>query len=112
MIENAFFVPLLPGKSDAARFFAQTMSGPRRAELDQAQTTVTKESWFLQQTPLGDFLIVYYVSPNPKEVHEALAISQEPFDVWFREQVLELTGIDISTPLPGLPEQILAWSKA
>lgn len=111
MIENAFFVPLLPGKADAARAFAEALSGPRRAELDDAQTTVTKESWFLQETPHGDFMIVYYVSPDPKKVHQALAVSEEPFDVWFREQILDLTGIDISTPFPGLPEQILSWSR-
>jgi len=111
MTENAFFVPLLPGKTEAARAFAETMSGPRRAELDQAQTTVTKESWFLQETPHGDFMIIYYVSPNPEKVHAALAVSEEPFDVWFREQILDLTGIDISTPLGNLPKQILAWSR-
>lgn len=111
MIENAFFVPILPGKTEAARAFAETISGPRRGELDQAQTTVVKESWFLQETPHGDFLIVYYISPDPDQVHAALAISQDPFDVWFREQVLDLTGIDISTPLGNLPRQILAWSR-
>lgn len=112
MVENAFFVPLLPGKTEAARAFATALNGPRRGELDQAQTSVTNESWFLQETPHGDFLIVYYVSPDPAKVHEALAVSEEPFDVWFREQVLDLTGIDISQPFPNLPTQILAWAKA
>jgi hypothetical protein len=112
MIENAFFVPILPGKTEAARTFAETMTGSRRAELDHAQTTVVKESWFLQETPQGDFLIVYYVSPNPEKVHQALAVSEEPFDVWFRAQVLDVTGIDISTPLGGLPQQILSWARA
>ncbi len=111
MIENAFFVPLLPNKKDAALAFASALMNERRADLDAAQTTVTKESWFLQETPMGDFLIVYYHSPDPAKVHAALAVSQEPFDVWFRGQILELTGIDISTPLPGLPTQILDWSR-
>lgn len=112
MTENAFFVPLLPGKKEAAVAFAATLMNERRAELDRAQTTVTKESWFLQETPMGDFLIVCYVSPDPEKVHAALAVSQEPFDVWFRAQILDLTGIDISTPLQGLPTQILNWSRA
>lgn len=111
MIENAFFVPILPGKTEAARVFAGLLQNERREELDRAQTTVTKESWFLQETPMGDFLIVYYVSPDPERVHAALAVSQEPFDVWFRAQVLDITGIDISTPLPNLPSQVLAWSR-
>ena len=111
MIENAFFVPLLPDKKEAALAFANSLMNERKADLDAAQTTVTKESWFLQETPMGDFLIVYYHSPDPERVHAALAVSQEPFDIWFREQILDLTGIDISTPLPGLPKQILAWSR-
>lgn len=111
MIENAFFVPILPGKTEAAKSFAGELSGPRRAELDNAQTTVTKECWYLQETPHGDFLIVVYTSPNPEKVHAALAVSDEPFDVWFRSQILDITGIDISTPLGGLPSQLLYWSR-
>lgn len=61
---------------------------------------------------MGDFLIVYYVSPDPEKVHAALAASKEPFDVWFRAQVLDITGIDTSTPMPNLPRQLLAWSRA
>lgn len=112
MIENAFFVPLLPGKTDAARAFAHSLMNERQADLDNAQVTVTKESWFLQETPHGDFLIVYYHSPNPDKVHAALAVSEEPFDVWFREQILDITGIDISTPLGNLPKQVLSWARA
>lgn len=112
MIENAFFVPLLPDKTEAARALAHSLMNERRAELDNAQTTVTKESWFIQETPHGDFMIVYYHSPDPDKVHAALAASQEPFDVWFRSQILDLTGIDISTPLGNLPKQVLAWSRA
>lgn len=111
MVENAFFVPLLPGKKEAAKALAQTMMTERRGEFDRAQTTVTKECWFLQETPMGDFLIVYYHSPDPDKVHSALAVSQEPFDVWFRSQVLDLTGLDISNPPESLPQQILDWAR-
>jgi hypothetical protein len=111
-MENAFFVPILPGKTEAATAFASTLMKERRAEMDNAQVTVTHEIWFLQETPMGDFLIVYHVSPDGEAVHAALAKSTEPFDVWFREQVLDITGIDISTPMSGLPKQILSWSRA
>lgn len=111
-MENAFMVPILPGKKGDALAFAASLMGERNAELDHAQTTVTKESWFLQETPMGDFLIVYYQAPDPDKVHAALAVSDEPFDVWFRAQVLDITGIDISTPMTGLPSQILNWSRA
>ncbi|MEQ1933063.1 MAG: hypothetical protein ABL962_04180 [Fimbriimonadaceae bacterium] len=111
-MENAFMVPILPGKTEAALAFARTLSEERRADMDQAQVSVTKESWFLQRTPIGDFLIVYVVSPDPMAVHVALAESQEPFDLWFKEQVLDISGLDISTPMPELPVQVLDWSRS
>lgn len=111
MIENAFFVPILPGKTPAAREFCRALMNERKAEMDLAQTTVVHEAWFLQQTPMGDFMIVYYLSPDPEKVHQGLAESREPFDVWFKDQILDICGVDINTPLPGLPEQILSWRK-
>lgn len=111
-METAFMVPLLPGKKEAALAFAGALMNERRTELDRAQLTVTKESWFLQETPMGDFLIVYFQAPDPDRVHQNLAVSEDPFDVWFRAQVLEITGIDISTPMPGSPTQILNWARA
>jgi hypothetical protein len=110
-MENAFFVPILPGKTEAARAFAQSLSSERRAEMDRSQVTVTKESWFLQHTPMGDFLIIYHVSPDGATVHSNLAESRDPFDLWFKAQVLDLTGIDVSTPMGDLPIQILEWSR-
>jgi hypothetical protein len=109
-MENAFFIPILPGKTTDAVAFAECLCGERKSDLDQAQVTVTKESWFLQETPMGDFLIVYYHAPDARKVGEALASSQEPFDVWFRSQVLEITGIDFSQPPKGSSKQILNWS--
>jgi len=104
-------VPILPGKKDDVIAFANSLSGPRLADFNNAQTTVTKECWFLQETPMGDFLIVYFHAPDPEAVHAGLAASTEPFDVWFRSQVLEFTGIDLTTPPPSLPRQLLNWAK-
>ncbi len=83
----------------------------KKSDMDGAQTTVTKESWFIQETPMGDFMIVYYISPDPMKVHQGLAESREPFDVWFKDQILDICGIDINTPPPSLPEQVLDWRR-
>lgn len=110
-MECAFFVPILEGKTEAARQFAAKMMENGGERFSQANTTVTKESWFLQQTPVGDFLIVYTNAPDPNQVSKNLAESQEPLDVWFKEQVLELTGIDCNQPMGDAPEQIAAWER-
>lgn len=106
-------VPILPGKKDALLAFANAMMNERKADLDKAQVTVTKESWHFLETPHGDFLIVYFEAPDGGKVHAALAASQEPFDIWFRAQVLDCTGIDISTPpsAEALPTKIFNWSR-
>lgn len=62
----------------------------------------------MQPTPQADLVIVYLESPDPMEVFAELAVSKGAFEVWFRAQVLELTGMDL-TMLPPfcLPTRIL-----
>jgi hypothetical protein len=110
-MEQAFFVPILPGKLDDARTFADALIGSRRTEFDSAQATVTKESWFIQETPMGAFIIVYFQAPDVDAVFNGLAASSEPFDVWFKERVLEITGVDCNEPMPSSPKQVLNWSR-
>jgi len=110
-LENAFFVPINPGKTAAAYAFANELQTTRRAEMDKTQVTVTKESWFIQETPVGDFLIVYFHAPDGEAVGKALAASTEPFDVWFKQQVLDITGMDCDQPMPPSPKQVLDWSR-
>ncbi|MBS1718289.1 MAG: hypothetical protein JSS72_11215 [Armatimonadetes bacterium] len=110
-MDNAFFVPILPGKTEAALAFAEALNTTRRAELDKTQVRVTKESWFLQETPMGDFLIICFTADDGNKVNESLTASQEPFDVWFKDQIMDITGIDANQPLPQLPKRIMSWSR-
>lgn len=111
-METCFFVPILPGKTEAAMRFAQELDTTRRDEYTAAQLTCTRESWFIQQTPHGDFMIVHFESPDGAAVMENLARSEDPFDLWFKQQIMDLTGIDVNQPMPGgPPKQVLSWSK-
>src|SRR5688500_6427202 len=110
-MEQAFFVPILPDKLEAAFAFADGLNTTRRSELDDAQSTVTKESWFIQETPYGSFMIVYFQAPNIAKVFENLSESERPFDVWFKQQVLEITGVNCDEPMPPAPKQVLSWSR-
>jgi hypothetical protein len=104
--------PVLEGKEDDARKFARETLD-RRDELDESQERigVTKEEWSLQQTPMGSFVVVRFESDDVEGAFADLAQSDEPFDVWFRERVKEVSGMDLGAPMPGpLPEIILDWS--
>ena len=109
---NAAF-PVLPGKSEQARAFAKEVMGPRRREFDESQARfgATKESWTLQSTPDGDFVLVYFEAPDIEKGFATLGESKEPFDVWFRQQVQEINGVDLAGPPEGpLPELVLDWT--
>lgn len=107
-MEAAIVFPLLPGKRLALAQFVSELTGEHRIAHDSSHVMVTREIWFMQPTPQGDLVIVYLESPDPMEVFAELAVSKGAFEVWFRAQVLELTGMDL-TMLPPfcLPTRIL-----
>ena len=109
-IASAF--PILPGKREQWKRFSQEMAGPHHSEYKASRSRlgITREVAYFQQTPQGDLAIVYIEAKNIARVFEGLGSSQEPFDVWFREQVKQIHGVDFSEPLPGpLPEAIVDW---
>ena len=104
--ESAVVFPLLPGKRAALTEFIANLVA-RQAEHDATHQTVTYESWFLQETPEGDRVIVYLQARDTVDVFTTMAISNTPFARWFREQVLELTGVDmVLLPPFSLPERV------
>jgi hypothetical protein len=57
-------VPVLPGKSNAARDFLRSLDHERHAEYDRSEQRIgiTKEVWFLAPLPSGDHLVAYMES--------------------------------------------------
>ena len=112
MASLASAFPILPGKTQQWKQFSQEMAGPRRSEYEASRKRlgVTREVAYLQQTPQGDLAVVYIEARDISRVFEGFGRSQEPFDIWFRQQAKEIHGLDLSQPLPGpLPEAIVDW---
>jgi hypothetical protein len=103
--------PLLPGKRPHLGRFVDALLGERRTEYTRSQVSVVRERWYLQSTPLGDLILVYMEVPDPKLAFSSMAASQEPFDVWFREQVLEITGVDLAQTPAALPLRVFQWTR-
>jgi hypothetical protein len=104
--------PVLPGKEDQARKFARDVLD-RGDELAAAQSRagVTREEWALQQTPMGSMVVVRFEASDIEAAFGDMAESSEPFNVWFKESVLEISGVDLAAPSEDpLPEVILTWS--
>ena len=107
----AFAAPILPGKTELLRqedFWH--VSGERKDayEASRRRHGITREMSWIQPTPMGDLSIVYIEADDLDAAFAGLGTSQDPFDVWFREQTRELHGINIEDGFPP-PEQLMDY---
>ena len=81
--------PILPGKERGGRDFAATCMGEQRKGFDPqaAKTGITRETWALQETPMGSFMLVWFEAPDIEKTLTELATSGDEFTIWFRGQV-------------------------
>src|SRR5688572_27003855 len=96
--------PVLAGREEMMRQFAGEVRTHRAAAAADfyRRMGVARESWHLQETPHGTWVIgVTQIADKPlAQAGEDYAASQHDFDRWFKQQVMMVTGIDPeSTPL-------------
>jgi hypothetical protein len=95
------------------RDFAAELAGNQREEADRFYRNygVTHESWHLQLTPHGPWVIGVTVVDDPGEAASRYAGASEAFHAWFKQKVLHCTGVDPNvTPLGPPTTQIFCWS--
>ena len=110
MDQTLFALPVLTGKTDAARAFLHELEHERMGQYaeSEARLRLFKEVWAIQQSPQGDLYVVYFSGDDILDAFRKFAASQDAFDLWFKQQVLETTGADLNTPPPGLLSEILS----
>jgi len=104
--------PIVPGKEDAARDLAKELVGARSDQYRafQARSAITRETWALTPTPGGLFMNVWFQG-DIEHGFADLATAQDEFTVWFRAQLLDITGVDLSAPMEAPPPEIVFdWS--
>ncbi len=103
--------PVLPGKRGALKEFGKTVTARRREfEASEKRLGIPKEAWFAQSTPQGDLVLIYFEAKDPARALGEFARSQDPFDLWFKEQVKAITGVDLNQPPAGPPpEQVITF---
>jgi len=101
--------PILPGKEQEGRDFAAACIGERRTgfEAQLARGGLTRETWALQETPMGSFILVWFEAPDIEKAFTELATSDDEFTIWFRGQVKDVTGVDLGAPPEGPPPDVL-----
>ena len=109
-----FALPILPGKAAAARAFQRELVGSRKGEYAAGERTIgiTKELWFLQETPNGGLFVAYMESADFGKALGMFAASREAFDIWFKERLAAVTGVDLNTPPPGPLSDLVSHYEA
>src|SRR5690242_21747882 len=113
LVVRAF--PVLPGREAEFRSFAAAMTNERAAEAAAFYKGlgVRQESWHLQRTAHGDWVIGVTDVDAPARRAPQYAAAQEAFHRWFKDQVLHLTGIDPDTQPLGPPtEELFSWPSS
>ncbi len=105
--------PLLPGKTEDARAFQRELETERKADYARSERAIgiIKEHWFLAALPSGDHLVVYMESQDFGRALAQFGASRDPFDVWFKGRLAEVSGVDLGDLPPGmqLPELVSSY---
>jgi hypothetical protein len=112
--------PILAGKVEAWRRFCQELSGSRRKtyEASRQRLGITRERLALVETAFGSAAVNTFEAPNVDQALGQIIASILPFDVWYRERLQELHGVNLSgyeqfsqrTPLPNNQELLFEWT--
>ena len=92
--------------------FAQTLAA-RRAEADAFYRGfgVRRESWHVQETPFGPWVIGVTEIDDPVHSGTRYAASSAEFDTWFKGSIQHLSGIDPDVAPLGPPtQQVFEWT--
>ncbi len=102
----AFAIPIVPGKESLDLETLEEMAGARRDDYVAAlrDAGVTRQTIWHQETPDGTVAVVYMEADDAAGAAK-FASSDAPFNRWFRDQMKEVHGVDISQTGPP-PKQV------
>jgi len=109
-----FALPIQSGKTAPARSFLQELESARKNDYaaSEKRLGITKEVWAIQNTPMGDLFVVFFQAPDIAGAVGQFVGSRDAFDLWFKEQVKQTTGVDLNVPPPGALSEILSVYEA
>jgi hypothetical protein len=114
MDQICLITPVLAGRADAAREFLGRLDGDRRADYARSEQRlgISKEAWFLASRPRDVSLVAYIEAAGFAHSLHAFAASHDVFDVWFKHQLLHVSGVDLNEPGEmTLPELLSSYRE-
>ena len=116
MAAFAFTLPVLPGQDGVVRRIGEALSGS--GELQEAYEAsrkslgIREEKVWLQKTPIGQALVVYWETEDPQRTLRELADSQDEVVERFRDLIVSAApALDLSAEHPITSELLFAWPE-
>ena len=90
--------PILSGKVEAWRQFCQEITGLRQQmhETSRRRLGITRERLALMESPYGAAAVTTIEAANVVDALGQMTSSDDLFDRWYREQMLELYGVSLA----------------
>jgi hypothetical protein len=116
MINYCLALPLLPGRIELAKKFAEENGGHNKEHNEFYKTAgISGENvWIQRSTPrsgVPDLELVSLETNDPFKTLKEFATSNHPWAVKFREYAKKAYGIDFAGPPPSLNEMIIDWHQ-
>jgi hypothetical protein len=114
MDHTCLVVPVKPGKEEALRDFYREVEGARNDAYDRSEQRlgITKEIAWRAPIDGGSAAVIYIESENFESAFEQFVQSQDEFDLWFKQQVLDIAGLDLNNPPELELPELLSVYKA
>ncbi len=114
MAAFAFTLPILSGQEDMVRRIGELVSGSGglREEYEESRRKlgISEGKVWMQQTPIGQAMIVYWDTEDPQRTLREIANSQDEFVKQFRELIRTAApALDLSEEQPLPNELLFSW---
>ena len=105
MAAVAFALPILPGQEYLVRSWGEAISGSGglRVEYEESRKRlgIREEKVWVQRTPIGASIIVYWETDDPQRTLREIANSQDEFDKKFKQMIENAApALDLSQENP------------
>jgi predicted ester cyclase len=102
-------IPIQKGQTERFKDFINKLKTEKYNDFVESRKKLNvRERTSLQETPNGDMVIVTLEGTNPTEAFTKFGQGTDSFTTWFKNEVKEIHGIDLSSPPQGkLPELII-----
>jgi uncharacterized protein YdaL len=116
MAAFAFTLPILPGQDKMVRSMGEVLSGS--GELQEAYEAsritlgIREEKIWVQKTPIGQALVVYWETEDPQRTLRQLANFQDESVGRFRELIMSAApALNLSEEQPVSSELLFSWPR-